>query len=725
MLSILVLVFVYVSLSSIMQKKIFELESDKGTIIAATLEPTIALNHYLGLSEENVKIAGQVLENPLVTGIGYRISDESSFFGVRASSETALKIDYPVRDPLTRENSGELTLYYSKTSYFKAIDEAEKALITVIAALAVIMVVFNLMIRYLLRPLTNIAGKMSHYTPGAQIDFSDIRTEHETQAIINAFYGMLRKIREHTRLLEQYRHAVDVSAIVSKTDLAGMITYVNDEFVRISGYAKEELLGTGHNVLRHPDMSPKVFEKMWTTILNKQVWQGTIKNRAKDGSAYYVKASIIPILDDEDRILEFIAIRQDITQIIKQQERIARQTKDMITGLPNRVKLMEDIQNYKVPKFAVVELDNFSVINDYYGYEIGNQTLMETAKALRKIMERDDIRLYKLGSGEFGVLMGDKVDVDFFFEMCQGILKTIDDLVVHIGDNSFNVQATAGLSVEPNNVITNAHLALRHARETKKKSLVFEKTENLIEYYENNLKWTKELKSAIREKRIVTFAQPIVKLDTKRVEKYECLVRLIDGEGKVVSPFFFLDVAKQTKLYNRLTQIVIEQSFAHFAQTDVEFSVNISVEDIADPETVAFIKKKIVEYGVGDKLVFELVESEGIENFNEVSNFITEMKTLGCKIAIDDFGTGYSNFGYLMQLKADYIKVDGSLIKNIHADVNSQLISQTLLDFAAKMNVQTIAEFVHNDDVLQKVDLLGFDYVQGYHLGAPKPLSEL
>ena len=141
--------------------------------------------------------------------------------------------------------------------------------------------------------------------------------------------------------------------------------------------------------------------------------------------------------------------------------------------------------------------------------------------------------------------------------------------------------------------------------------------------------------------------------------------------------------------------------------------------------TLDFLEKKLDEVDVASRLVLEIVESEGIENFDEISKFITTMKKRGCKIAVDDFGTGYSNFSYLMQLNVDYIKVDGSLIKDIHENINSQIISSTIINFSRELELNTVAEFVHNEEVLQKVKEIGFDYLQGYHLGEPIPIEKL
>ena len=165
---------------------------------------------------------------------------------------------------------------------------------------------------------------------------------------------------------------------------------------------------------------------------------------------------------------------------------------------------------------------------------------------------------------------------------------------------------------------------------------------------------------------------------------------------------------------------MIQKSCQYFENLNFDFSVNLSVEDILDKDIVEYIKINIQKYHVGNKIVFEILESEGIENYEEVSLFIKEMKLLGCRIAIDDFGSGYSNFDHLLKLDIDYIKIDGSLIKNLDTDVNAQIVVETIVDFAQKLKILTVAEFVHSEAVLKKVKELNVNRTQGFFLAEPQ-----
>jgi EAL domain-containing protein (putative c-di-GMP-specific phosphodiesterase class I) len=202
------------------------------------------------------------------------------------------------------------------------------------------------------------------------------------------------------------------------------------------------------------------------------------------------------------------------------------------------------------------------------------------------------------------------------------------------------------------------------------------------------------------------------------------LVRLEDDD-KLISPYFFLDISKKTKHYTNITKTMIKKTFEMFKDRDVEFSINLTIQDILNEQIKIYLFEMIESYNMGNRVIFEIVESESIQNFQDVINFINEVRYFGCKIAIDDFGTGYSNFEYLLKIKADYIKIDGSMIKNIDTDTDAQIVVSTIVDFAKKMGVKTIAEFVENEAIYNKIVELGVDYSQGYYFSTPKDLRDI
>ena len=264
-------------------------------------------------------------------------------------------------------------------------------------------------------------------------------------------------------------------------------------------------------------------------------------------------------------------------------------------------------------------------------------------------------------------------------------------------------------------------MALKAARRTGKSVIFYTKEVSLNAEYENNIRWIQEIKDAIKEDRIQLFYQPIMDNDNNTIYKYETLIRLIDRDGSIITPSEFLEIAKKSKLYKKLTKIVIEKSFEAFKENAYEFSINLTIDDILDKKITAMIFKTLEQYDISQRVIFEIVESESIENFEKVEVFIKKVKSYGCKIAIDDFGTGYSNFEHLMRLQADFIKIDGSIIKKIVHDKRSALITSVIVAFAKEMQIKTIGEYVETKEVQDKLVSLGVNKSQGYYFDKPQP----
>jgi len=175
----------------------------------------------------------------------------------------------------------------------------------------------------------------------------------------------------------------------------------------------------------------------------------------------------------------------------------------------------------------------------------------------------------------------------------------------------------------------------------------------------------------------------------------------------------------KSKLYPEITKKIVEKSFKYFENRDYEFSINISIEDILNADTVAFLFNALKNYKNPNRVVFEILETDKIENYTILKDFINDIKEFGCKIAIDDFGSGYSNFSHILELNVDYLKIDASLVKNILTDENSKKITQTIINFAKDLNMQTIAEFVEDKESLELLKEMNSDYAQGYYIGKP------
>jgi diguanylate cyclase (GGDEF)-like protein/PAS domain S-box-containing protein len=531
------------------------------------------------------------------------------------------------------------------------------------------------------------------------------------------------QLKENVAFFESYKIAIDESSIVSKSDLDGKITYINDNFVNITGYSREEIIGSNNNIVRHPDTPDAFFDDVYKTLEQKKSWKGIFKNRTKYGKTFWVDTVITPILNASGDIVEYIAVRHDITELILQRKALEKSAyTDSLTGLLNRPKLQETLQSLENPFMALFDIDNFSKTNDFYGSKIGDLLIIEMSNILRNMTRGEkNIHIFRLNGDEFVILATKKSEQDFI-ENITLILNAIHASNIVINQNDIPLDVTVGISFEePSSLLATADIALKHAKRTKKQLFSYNESLSIEKSYEKNMFWSKELKKAIKNDKLVPYFQPIVNNHTGKIEKYEALIRLIDDNDKVISPFFFLEVAKQSKQYSYITKTVIDKSFQVFKDLDCSFSINLTLEDILNVQLQKYLFDVLSRHNIGSRVVFEIVESEGIENFGEVNEFIINVKKFGCKIAIDDFGTGYSNFEYIMNLNADYIKIDGSMIKNLDTDRHSRVIVSTIVVFAKKIGMQTIAEFVKDEHIQEIVVELGVDYSQGYYFGEPRP----
>ena len=527
--------------------------------------------------------------------------------------------------------------------------------------------------------------------------------------------------------LLEYKKAIDESSIVSKTDKNGLITFVNKKFCEISGYEEDELIGKSHNIVRHLSMTKEFFNNLWKTITNKEIFKGVIVNKKKNGLVYYVDTTIIPILDENKNIEEFIAIRHDITKVYEQKKLIEKQFIDELTLLPNRQKLLRDLKDNKITKIAIININSFRDINNFYGFETGDLVLKKFSQILLdKIYE--NIELYRVANDIFTICTKNKENLEDIRKICTNIIEHISLNPILINNNSFYLSISIGVarncedSSLQNNLLSKAEYALRIAKKQNISILFLDENIELYNKLKENKKLIEELKNALISNNLLIYGQKIINNFSKK-EKYEILMRIKLEDGSILTPYSFLKEAKKAKLYLGMTRMLVKKACEYFKGKDIEFNLNLTLEDIKDQYTMDFIVHTIEKTNTAKQITFEIVESEGIESFTEVSNFIKKAKKLGCKIAIDDFGTGYSNFEYIIKLDVDYIKIDGSLIKNINSDNNLYLTVQTIVGFAKALKIKTVAEFVHNEDVLNCVQILDIDYSQGFFIDEPKELA--
>jgi len=559
-------------------------------------------------------------------------------------------------------------------------------------------------------------------------DISDIVENEQKLKDINSRLDNIVKERtlelsESISVLESYKKAIDINSIVSKTDKYGRITYVNDIFCKVSGFSKKEALGRKHNINRHPENDDSLFRDLWGTINSKKPWKGKIKNLSKDKQTYYIDVAILPILSSDGEIIEFISVGHEITELVRQREKYRTLLLyDRLTGYGNRQKLIQDISASECEQaVGLVDIDNFNTINDFYGIEYGDEVIRQFGKFMVSMLE-SEFELYRLHGDQFAVRCDIQSKNDLIIKLKSSISHFAKEPFIVKGRRLTLNMTVSVSSTSKETVISTADLAKRYAKKNKYDYIEYSANLQIEKNISENMKNAAILQNAFNDNRVLLYFQPIKSIFQDSVTKYECLVRIKNEEGDILAPHQFLETAKRSRMYSRLSQIIIEKAFAAaHKHPDYFFSINITLEDILDASTRKMILDNLNSGVIGEKIIFEIVESEEIRHQAEVLDFFSEIKKTGAKIAIDDFGTGYSNFEYLIKIKADYVKIDGSLIKNIHTDKNALAIVELIISFANKMNMKTIAEFVSEKPVCDILKKLNVDYLQGYLIGKPSP----
>ncbi len=541
---------------------------------------------------------------------------------------------------------------------------------------------------------------------------------------MNQFINILQKVTQKIKLkneldyslnlFKQYQEATDASSIISKTDLKGIITYVNEQFCTISGFSKEELIGKNHNIIRHPDMSKEIFADLWHTIRDKkEIWQGVIKNKTKSGGYYYVKSTIKPILDKDGNILEYIALRDDITQVMDQK----KQLNDFCELIDKLI-------------VVYVKIDDFYDLERFYGQKIAQKLEENFADKLLYYVPKDCEfkRAYSLGNGEF-VFAKDKskcsIGTENIIKQFQEFQQRANNDKIKVEEVDYDIMIMVSLAYGKD-ALKDAKYGLNKLYKTKQTFIVANYLSQ-IEYKraEKNLKTIKMIKYAINNQGIVSFFQPIINNKTKKIEKYESLVRFIDNKFKIFSPEIILKIAKKGRFYSQITTIILKNSFEALKVLNKEVSINLSILDIEKKSTRNIIYNFLENNkNYTDKIVFELLEDEAVKDFKTIKSFIKYVKSFGVKIAIDDFGSGYSNFERLLDYYPDIVKIDGSLIKNIQTNNVSLSIVKSIVTFAKEQNLKIVAEYVENKEIFDILKDLGVDYSQGYFFGKPVELSK-
>lgn len=528
------------------------------------------------------------------------------------------------------------------------------------------------------------------------------------------------------------------------TDAVGNIIDTNDTFSRITGYARDEVIGKNPRLFKSGHQPPEFYRDMWQAIADRGAWSGEILNRRKTGEIYAELLTISAVRDRRGRTQNYIALFSDITprhEHQRQLERIAHY--DPLTGLPNRVLLSDRLQQAlsqgqrKRQGVAVVflDLDGFKAVNDHHGHDAGDALLVETCRRMKAALREEDT-LARVGGDEFvAVLTGMSAAAE-----CESLLERLLAAAaepVVINNSSLQVSASIGVALFPQDGEHSEQL-LRHADQAmyaakqagKNRYQLFDATQNSQLHSRHRI--LERIRQGLECKEFELHFQPKVNMRLGTVIGAEALIRWRHPEQGLLSPAAFLPHLENEPLNEQVGAWVLETAVEQMASwveagLRLPVSVNIGARQL---QQLGFAPNLVTLLGRFPQVdptdvTLEILETHALDDMDVATHVMRECRSLGVRFALDDFGTGYSSLAYLKRLQVDEIKIDQSFVHNMLNDAGDRAIVEGVLSLATVFGKSVIAEGVETEAHGTELLRLGCEQAQGYGIARPMPAHAL
>lgn len=530
-------------------------------------------------------------------------------------------------------------------------------------------------------------------------------------------------------------------------DAEQRLTHVSANLQPVLGIRNSEVLGVPLEQVIERHVQPADMAQ-WSGLavdLRSQVpfRDRDLKWQNQDGSKRVVRLSGVPVIDETEKLLGYRGIGRDYTAAFNSASAVAyHASHDSLTGLVNRREFEnrcdEAIEsartNPHTHALCFMDLDNFKTVNDTCGHLAGDELLRQLSTLFSGLVRKSDV-LARLGGDEFGVLVFD-VGLNEAMRLADQLRAEVESFQFLWEDNRFVVGVSIGIVLiddywESRSALFGAadEVCYEAKNQGRNRVAVYKQTGADTQSSIGANHWVDSIESAIDEKRIRLCMQKILTLDSwdKKATNVELLMRMVSPEGEIVSPSAFLPTADRYGLSVKLDRVVVElaidwlESQPHVTESMELCAINLNGRSFADEEFTRFLLDalKTASFDVSI-LCFEITETAAIANLSAVTLFMKRVGELGCQFALDDFGSGLSSFAYLKDLPIKYLKIDGLFVKDILEDSIDFAMVKAINEVGQTLGKKTIAEFVENDEVLNKLRDMGVNYAQGYHIGRPE-----
>jgi diguanylate cyclase (GGDEF)-like protein/PAS domain S-box-containing protein len=550
---------------------------------------------------------------------------------------------------------------------------------------------------------------------------------------------------------EKERAQVTLNSIgdsVITTDTAGKITFLNPVAETMTGWSNQEAQGQELEAVFRiiNETTRKTVENPVKRALRENRIVGLANHTVlirRDGKELNIEDSAAPIRNRHGEIIGVVLVFNDVSEKHMLTLQLSYQARhDSLTGLVNRgefeFQLAELINSaatlHHAHALLYLDLDQFKVINDTCGHSVGDQLLRELATMLKEQVRGTDT-LARLGGDEFGVLLGN-CPMAKAMTIANDLLEAVKAFRFEWEEKTFTVGASIGLveitesSGTAARMLSAADTACYAAKDTGRNRVqVYQPDDVEMARRHGEMHWVARIAKAFEKERFQLYYQPIIALEPRENEAahFEILIRMLDENNQIVPPNSFIPAAERYNLMRSIDRWVIANTFNWLVanpELDIVCAINLSGQSIGDEQFLHFVFNQFKGTGVPpSKVCFEITETAAIANLAKATDFIEELKAIGCLFSLDDFGSGLSSFSYLKNLPVDYLKIDGVFVKDMVNNPIDSAMVEAINNIGQVMGIKTIAEYAENSATLHKLESIGVNYAQGYVIAMPAPLS--